>query len=200
MKHKYIFLFLITSVIACTQQPTSKTNHIESELKMLTTDKLKKEYLEQIFVDDQKVRGSEGQELMIKYGKNSIEHNDYINRQIRQDSINLEKTEKYLMMHGYPNKSFGDRATTTPWVVIHHSQRLDSRRRNFKIIYEAYLDDKIDDNDISFYLGRMYQMKFGERLRMRRPYKSQDEIDKLISELDLLQIKQEVINNKGKSE
>ena len=46
----------------------------------------------------------------------------------------------------------------------------------------------------------MYQMKFGERLRMRRPYKSQDEIDKLISELDLLQIKQEVINNKGKSE
>ena len=85
-------------------------------------------------------------------------------------------------------------------MVIHHSQRLDSRRRNFKIIYEAYLDDKIDDNDISFYLGRMYQMKFGERLRMRRPYKSQDEIDKLISELDLLQIKQEVINNKGKSE
>ena len=52
-------------------------------------------------------------------------------------------------------------------------------------VYEAYLKGDIDDGAISFYLGRMYEMKNGERLRMESPYKSEDEINKLIEELNL---------------
>jgi len=149
MNFKSIFILVLTIVFSCTQKGKIKTNVIESELKMLTTDSLKIKYLEQILIDDQNVRGSEGQELMLKYGKNSPEHNDYIGRLLKQDSINLEKVEKYLIMYGYPNTTFGDKATTTPWMVIHHSQGYDTRKRNFKIIYGAYLDNKIDDGAIS---------------------------------------------------
>ena len=200
MTSKYIFILIMTIAAACTQPTATPTHHVDSELKTLTTDPLKKQYLEQILVADQSVRGSEGQELMLQYGKNSTEYNDYIGRQLRQDSVNLEKVENYLSMYGYPDRLLGDKATTTPWMIIHHSQGYETRSRNFKIIYEAYLDDKIDDGAISFYLGRMYQMKFGERLRMKSPYKSQDEIDKLISELGLVQMKQEVLNGRLSNE
>lgn len=200
MKLKYIILFLVTVTISCKSKNTNPEKILKIELKELTTDELKKEYLEQILVDDQKVRGSRGQELMLQFGKDSKEHMEYIHEQWRQDSINLEKIETYLTIHGYPDKSFGDKATTTPWMIIHHSQGYQTRDDNFKTIYQAYINGNIDDGAISFYLGRMYQMKFGKRLKMESPYISQDEINKLISELNLLEKKKEVIGNSNANE
>jgi molybdopterin synthase catalytic subunit len=69
--------------------------------------------------------------------------------------------------------------------VIHHAQDYETRERNFEKVYEAYLKGDIDDGAISFYLGRMYEMKNGERLRMESPYRAEDEINQLIKELNL---------------
>lgn len=182
---KYILILISILFIGCSENANRGNSEIENEIIKLETNEDKKQYLEKILEDDQKVRGSEGQELMLKYGKDSKEYMDYVKAQWKMDETNLSKVEKYLEIHGYPNKELGDRATTTPWMIIHHAQGYDSRERNFEKVYEAYLKGDIDDGAISFYLGRMYEMKNGERLRMESPYKSEDEINKLIEELNL---------------
>jgi len=71
---------------------------------------------------------------------------------------------------GYPSKEMGQMAVNTPWMVIHKAQGYEPRKRNFDKVYEAYLKGDINDGAISFYLGRMYQIKKGERFRMESPY------------------------------
>lgn len=152
----------------------------------LVTFEDKKRYLEQILIDDQRVRqGDESTEIILNYGYDSEEYLDYSKSMVKQDEINFMKVEKYLEIHGYPDKKFGSSATTAPWMVIHHSQGYDVRERNFEKVYEAYLKGDIDDGAISFYLGRMHQLKCGYRYRMENPYRAEDEINILITELNL---------------
>jgi hypothetical protein len=79
----------------------------------------------------------------------------------------------------------GESATTSPWMVIHHAPDYEPRERNFRIIYDAYLKGSIDIDALSFFLGRMYEMKFGKRHRMENPYQMEDEGNQLMEELDL---------------
>ena len=179
----------LISIFACNSkvnQSSEQIKEIENEIQQLKTANAKKIYLEKILEDDQAVRDSEkSAELMLKYGKDSEEYMEYVKTQWKQDEINLIKVEKYLEIYGYPGKELGDMATTTPWMVIHHAQGYETRERNFEKVYGAYLKGDIDDGAISFYLGRMYQMKNGERLRMESPFKAEDEINQLIKELNL---------------
>jgi len=186
---KIILSILLISIFACqgkVNEAGKRIKEIENEIRQLETTNAKKIYLEKILEEDQAVRDSEkSAALMLKFGKDSEEHMEYVKTQWKQDEINLNKIEKYLEIHGYPEKAMGDLATTTPWMVIHHAQGYETRERNFEIVYEAYLKGDIDDGAISFYLGRMYQIKNGERLIMESPYKAEDEINQLIKELSL---------------
>ena len=186
---KTVLAITLISIFACNSkvnQSSEQIKEIENEIQQLKTANAKKIYLEKILEDDQAVRDSEkSAELMLKYGKDSEEYMEYVKTQWKQDEINLIKVEKYLEIYGYPGKELGDMATTTPWMVIHHAQGYETRERNFEKVYGAYLKGDIDDGAISFYLGRMYQMKNGERLRMESPFKAEDEINQLIKELNL---------------
>jgi len=183
---KQIWIFLIVAFFGCKEADHEQQAIIEDEIKKLESVEDKKRYLENILEDDQKVRdGAKSADIMLKHGKDSKEFRDYVETQWEQDEINLLKVEKYMEIHGYPKKELGDEATTTPWMVIHHAQGYDARERNFEKVYEAYLKGDIDDGAISFYLGRMYEMKNRKRLKMESPYKSEDEINKLIQELNL---------------
>lgn len=186
---KIILAIIVISIFGCNgevNQSGEQLKEIENEIRKLETTNAKKIYLEQILEEDQAVRdGEKSADLMLKYGKDSEEYMEYLKAQWKQDEINLIKIEKYLEIHGYPEKEMGDMATTTPWMVIHHSQGYETRERNFEKVYEAYLKGDIDDGAISFYLGRMYEMKNGERLRMESPYRAEDEINQLIKELNL---------------
>jgi hypothetical protein len=186
---KIILAIILVSIFACNgegNQAVGQIKEIENEIRQLKSTNAKKIYLEKILEEDQAVRdGEKSAELMLKYGKDSDEYMEYVKAQWKQDEINLIKIEKYLDIHGYPEKEMGDMATTTPWMVIHHAQGYETRERNFEKVYEAYLKGDIDDGAISFYLGRMYEMKNGDRLRMESPYKAEDEINQLIKELNL---------------
>lgn len=103
----------------------------------------------------------------------------------QQDAINLAKIEGYFNTYGYPKKEMGEIATMVPWLVIHHAQGYEPRERNFEILYKAYLKGTIDVDAISFYLGRMHEIKFGNRHRMENPYKLEDEVNQLIEKLGL---------------
>jgi len=164
----------------------NKSSKIEQQIEGLETGEDKRRFLEKILEDDQKVRDGKDSELMLKYGKDSKEHMEYVQAQWRQDEINLIKIEKYLEKFGYPSKNeLGKDAAIAPWLVIHHSTDTQIRNRNFEVLYEAYLREDIDATAMSLYLGRTYEFTYGKRFRMESPYKSEDEINQLIKELDL---------------
>ncbi|HHS95784.1 MAG TPA: hypothetical protein ENJ45_04275 [Phaeodactylibacter sp.] len=183
----FILTISLLLMLGCNEQVKEEVLTIEEEVNQLTTLEAKRLYLEKIHDDDQSVRDNETSAALVsKYGRNSEEYMNFVRRQWKQDSLNLERVEKYLSVYGHPTKEMGHLAAGTPWLVIHHAQGFETRVRNFERIYEAYLKGDIDDGAISFYLGRMYEVKNdGKRLRMKSPYKPDDEINLLIKELGL---------------
>jgi hypothetical protein len=181
-----VILVIVITLFSC--QSNSKIEHskFEIEISELKTIQNKRDYLEIIFKDDQKLRDGKGSEIMLKYGAYSQEYNDHIDLQIKQDEDNLNKIETYFKLHGHPKQSeVGEIAAITPWAVIHHAQGYESRERNFEILYGAYLNGDLDEGQVSMLLGRMYEMKNGARFRMMSPYNSKDEINQLIEKLNL---------------
>lgn len=175
MKHIVFFLFLF-GTIACKQAP--KGPSLQYIIDDLTTDIVKQEFLEVIYKDDQRVRTNGHKEREV----NTI------------DASNLEKIEAYLEKWGHPSKEIhGRKAADAPWLVIHHQPTLPTpekciiRRKHFPIIYQAYLDGHIEDGAISFYLNRIYQSEKGQRFEIESPYMPQEELDQLMSALNLRQ-------------
>lgn len=187
-----IYVLLLVCVLGCvdTQIDFSET---DKEIKKLETDDDKRKFLETLFELDQEVRGEQGSEIMLQYGMDSNEYRDYIQSQINQDAINLIKVERYIAHYGHPKKSkLGEIAALTPWAVIHHAQGYAARENNFEILYQAYLEGDIDDGKFSMFLGRMYYIRNGKRFEMESPYRSDDEINQLIRELNMQQVKKKV--------
>jgi hypothetical protein len=173
-------------LIGCSQKSDINYVEIENEITNLESLGEKKTYLEQILEDDQSVRNPQkSSEIINEFGRNSKEYHDYGKAMRQQDDINLFKIEKYLSIHGYPDKEMGQMAITAPWMVIHHAQGYEARERNFGIIYSAYKNGSIDVDALSFYLGRMYELKFGERHRMENPYQMEDEVVQLMKKLEI---------------
>lgn len=200
MSYKIWFTLLIFTVcFSCQSDQKSESAGIIEEVKNLNSNEAKQAYLEQVFSDDQAVRNGEGQEILIQFGQDSEEYRNHTQAQWDQDDLNLKKVEAYINIHGHPDReTLGETASITPWAVIHHSRDYHARDRNFETIYAAFLNDNIDDGALSFYLGRMYRMKFGERLKMESPFTIQDELKTLIEKLDLVQ-KAETVESKFNS-
>jgi hypothetical protein len=143
--------------------------------------------LEKILIDDQAVRDEDlSYEILVKYGKNSVQYLEYVQKQIKQDSINLTLVESFLRTYGYPTaKELGSKAAITPWIVIHHAPTYEDRERNFRFIWDGYKNGDLDDGKMYFYLSRMYEIKNKTRFVMKRPYKSGEEVLELVSVLGL---------------
>lgn len=159
----------------------------DEEIENLTTDALKKEYLEAIFKADQDVRDSEEEyRITSLYGRDSQEYKNFVQQISQTDLINLYKVETYLEYFGHPSKSkLGEIAALAPWVVVHHQSEYKPRITNFNHLYNGYKNGDIEEGPFSRYLARMYQHKNGEGLDMGGPYKEKDKIARLIEELDL---------------
>ena len=105
----------------------------------------------------------------------------------KTDRINLQKKEHYLKAHGHPTKKAkqGDLVARTPWIVIHHSERIEPRERNFTYLYEAYKKGDLKPSSFSFYLERFHRLKFGKRFTLPNPYREDELINALIDRLGL---------------
>ncbi|WFO15030.1 hypothetical protein M601_014230 [Cellulophaga baltica 4] len=187
---------LIVLISSCKPKVNFETSNFEKEILALESIQNKRDYLEIIFKDDQKVRDGKDSEIMLKYGKDSKEFNDYIELQIKQDDENLNKIETYIKIYGHPKQNeVGEIAAITPWAVIHHAQGYEPRERNFSVLYSAFLNGDLNYGQVSMLLGRMYEIKNGERFRMMGDYDSEDEINQLIEKLNLSTQKANVQHN-----
>ena len=187
IKEKLFLISLVLIINGCNEKLSTDYSYIYDEVNELVSEDHKRNFLEQILKDDQKVRdGKKEAELILKYGKDSKEHIEFNKVLWRQDEINLRKVDAYFQKFGYPSKAIlGRDAATAPWLVIHHSLDLAVRDLHFEILYKAYLNDDITDTYMSLYLGRTYEKTFGERHQMENPYRSDDQINQLIQKLGL---------------
>jgi len=181
---------LLLTLFSC--QPNPTTNQLQ-----LTNVEAQKQFLQTIYILDQQVREDETTANQ-KYGYDSPEHKAAWEKLRAADIDNLHKVELYLKTYGHPTlKEHGDTAASTPWIVIHHSDGVLPRERNFKYIYQAWKNKDLDNGQLTFYLNRMHEMKYNKRLRWDRTFNFKEELDSLVMLLNLQHIVEEV--EKGKS-
>jgi len=193
IKKLFLFLPILLFLMGCQTAAPSSEDRISEEVATLTDKKSQRTFLEKIATADQTVRD---QEIAInqKYGYNSIEHQKAKQSMMDTDKSNLLKIEAYLKRYGHPNKlDHGNRAFYAPWIVLHHAPKeTNTRRRNFKYLYEYYKKDELEQDRLNFFLGRMHQLEFGKRIRWNGPFTVQEEFDSLINVLDLRGIAEEI--------
>jgi len=184
------FTLSIACLLLSCHQPSH--NSIQEEIDDLQSKEAQRLYLEAIYQLDQDVRKHET-EQMKRYGYESEEHLEALTQFMDTDKLNLSKIELYLNTYGHPTKlDHGVVACDAPWVVLHHSMnsgdRNGPRRRNFKHIYGAFKNGDIDDGELTFFLNRMYDMQYGNRIEWNKPFRAEEELDTLFKSLDLYEI------------
>ena len=184
-----LWLGLITVLfnwMACSEGLKTSENPTPTEMvKNLSSIEMKKAFLEEIWHIDQQVRKNESQVLQ-KHGYDSEAYKQAKSEMVATDKNNLSKIEAYFKEHGHPDiDEVGELAAQTPFIVIHHCAGLDCKTRNFPYIYNAWKNEDIENDEFIFYLGRFYDTKFGERLKMKNPYTEEQQIQALIKGLEL---------------
>ena len=179
------FIFISLFIFSCKNvKPGVDVN--EAEVNALTTIELQAAYLEKIGELDQLVRNDEIKAIT-DYDYGSEQHNSAMEKMNASDKKNLKKIEKYLEFHGYPAlRDQGRIAVDVPWTIIQHAGSIEAMRRNFNYIYKAHSEDyQLRDIAITSYLNHMYQLEFGEPMVWDRPFKLKEELDTLMSALNL---------------
>ncbi len=196
MKTPYFLLLTIILFFACQASTTTIEDKIKEEIESLTDKKSQRAFLEKIGTADQAVREQESA-INQKYGYDSKEHQQAVQAMMDTDKSNLEKIEAYIIKHGYPNKiDHGNKAFYAPWIVMHHAPLASgTRRRNFKYLYDYYKKDQLEVDRLTFFLGRLYNLEFGERIRWNGPFTVQQELDSMVNALGLRAITDEIDKN-----
>jgi len=189
--------FLLLLLSGCTGAPAPSEN-LREDVAALREPAAQTTFLEAIYDRDQLVRTKE-KEALQQYGFDSGERQRAIETLMQIDQENLAKVEAYLEIHGHPHKDVhSDKAVSTPWLVIHHApQSTGARRRLFPELYRAYRQGHLDD--ITFFLNRMYDMEFGERIIWEGSYRVEEELDTLLRALKLEEVVKRVDKELGKS-
>ncbi|MEP3210832.1 MAG: hypothetical protein ABJN95_16640 [Maribacter sp.] len=132
------------------------------------------------------MRQNQSSKIVLEFGRNSKEDIEFSKKFVRLDSLNFIKIDGYLLKHGYPSKNkHGTKAFMAPWAIIHHSNSIAARKKHFSKIYQAYKEGELDYNAFSLYLGRTYQMVFGNRFQTDGNRTQVEEVAAQINALEL---------------
>ena len=103
--------------------------------------------------------------------------------------INQKKIGTYLELFGHPKISeVGSIAAQTPWLIIHDNRdedRIEIRTKYFPILFKAFLKGDINDSQMSMFLNRFYEFKFGKKYIKEDTFSPKKEINTLIGLLNL---------------
>jgi len=182
-------LILLLLIASCINIDTSK---IDTEVAALNTADKQAIFLEEIHDLDQKVR-TDARAIQVKFGFNSKEHREAETHMNKTDLENLAKIEAYFKHFGHPKKDIhGKLAAGTPWLVLHHQSDYGPREDNFPFIYKAFKEEDIDGGAFTFFLNRMYDWKFDERIKYEGSFTEKFEIDTITRALNLTDMMKEV--------
>lgn len=157
-KFSYIFFFVF--LCACQNTPIDKTVIWQQEVNALETIDQKIEFLEELYTSLAGKRTAVNNAMFLS-GRNSEEHlkikEEY--KILRREA--LGKTEAYLNTFGYPSiMKLGSMAAYAPIFVIQNCDDLESRQRNFTILYDGYAFGDITTDAFYRYLASMYYLEY----------------------------------------
>jgi hypothetical protein len=187
MRIRIIFLILgLITLIGCDKVEERKPVNVNHEIADLKSSSDQEKYLEYIYESDQEIRDGRSSEIVLKYGTNSSEYQNFVYLMDSIDQLNLKRIDLYLNTFGYPSKdSVSNRALSAPWIVVHHSTDIQERKRFFPVFQKAYENQNINSDQFELYLGRTYQFEFGKYPSSEGAYHITDKINRLIKELNL---------------
>ena len=156
------------------------------EIDTLTNKRLQRQYLESMRRVDEALRRNEG-EMRQRYGYDSKQHRNIVNRMAMLDSTHLEKIQYFLHTKGHPTmKAHGSLATYTPMLIVEHTNaRFDKGAAYFPTFYQAYRAGDLNAAVMGQFLSQLYQDRFGEHYQISGTYKEEDRIETMIPLLGL---------------
>lgn len=167
----------------------SLTDDEKNEIARLNSIESKNAYLQSLWDADQALRDGKDQQLLAKYGKNSIEYRKHRRDDYRADQRIFEKMTKYLEVHGYPQSidTYHWKAVNAFPTIIGHNGSYTKQLIPFKYMVEAYKKGDCAMGEIVWILGEMHERKNrGQRYKMKlEKYKTEDEFNELVQALDL---------------
>jgi len=154
-------------------------------VKTLGNNDAKIGYLQGIESLDESTRKAE-RDALVQKGYNSKEHLAAKAELLRAEKVNIEKVEAFLNIWGYPDKrSLKINAADMPIKVIHASDDLTVKKRNFKFLFKAFNNQQIPGSSFTSYLNKYYELSTGERMTIPNPYSEVFELDTLLRSLKL---------------
>ena len=179
---------LVLCVLSCEapkkKPATTQVDYLEL-VKGLSSTEAKVGYLQGIETLDEQARKAE-RDAMSTHGYNSNQHQSAKKELQKAEAFNIEKIEAYLKVWGYPEKEIlKTNAADMPIKVIHESNDLNVKRRNFKYLHTAYRNKLLVGSLFSRYLNKYYEMSKGERMNIPNPYSEDFEIDTLLRSMRL---------------
>ncbi len=153
-------------MLSCKQQDIKNNQiSIENQVLSLTSQKIKENFLINLFESDQSVRDSKMELEILKrnnYNRKSEEYLDYIRKIVETDSVNFLKTKKYLEVYGYPKlKEYNSKANYAVKTICLH-QSYKKQLELFPYIYKGYEKGYINNESFSFLLNKMHINKYGK--------------------------------------
>jgi len=186
MKHLIIAVFVAVAFTACTPSSTNSQATIDKEIKALTTNAAKKDYLAKILSIDQQFRTGQEEEVQKKEGLTSQAYKDFLANRTKLDRENYKKIDRYLAIHGHPKPmEVSLNLTSVPCTVIHHGGSYEEQASHFKTMHQAYKSGYFTNYIFMLYLNGMYDQKFDKRLKLESPYTEEDEISAIQKALGL---------------
>lgn len=184
---RYVFI-IIASIffISCQEKPSQ----VEKELKAFNLEPLntvaeRKAFLQNILDGDKGIR-EKSTSIQIEFGSDSNEYFTLVEEMNKVDDLNLAKIHSYLKKYDYPDaETYGKNLSVVPILVVHHSNNDNVRRDFYPQFKTAYDQGRLEAAFFALYLGRMYEFEKGSYYRMESPYMIEDQIDSLITQLDL---------------
>lgn len=173
-----IILVLLT-LTACESGSSGKYAVIDKELKTLTTNEKKRDYLQKILVIDQQFRKGQEDQLRVK-GMDTKEYKDFMANRTKLDQENYVKIDRYIEMYGHPKPfDVSLNLTAVPITVITHGGNFDEQSKHFPALHQAYRKGYFTNYIFVKYLKGMHQLKFGTYHKMKSPYTEEEEIEEL---------------------
>lgn len=157
-----------------------------NEIKSLISPKLKSYYLDNLWREDQDLRGGQESEITSKYGRYSEEHKQYLKKTKHLDEVVFMKMKNYLEIHGYPQdiSLYEGMALSSFPTIIGHNHNYDEQKELIQYLYTGYQKGHCSLKDLIWVMGEIHESSHsGERYKMKSNIFNEDQEFKELNEV-----------------
>ncbi len=171
---------------------SSSDEVIRAEIKALTTDSLKKDFIDKLWVESN--YGDFIDTMKIKYGEN-VDLGDKMELYREANKKAQEKLAVYLKEYGFPDSSVVYAYDTEPYrwhktryvvtSVLGATGDFDLMMDYIPMLYKAYKKGDLPEGRFADFLQRIHQGTVGGRVEFDGPFTTQEELLGLFQGLDI---------------